>query len=126
MQEEIFAPILPVVQVDTVEEGLRYLAERPRPLSLYLFDTDAARIEDVLRRTHTGGVTINDCFLHCVAEALPFGGIGASGVGAYHGKAGFDELSHHKAVFHQARLSTRFLSMPPFGRAFERLLDFLL
>ncbi len=125
MQEEIFGPVLPIVEVGSVEEAIRFVNERPRPLALYYFDRDQARIEDLLRRTHSGGVTINDCALHVIEEHLPFGGVGPSGMGAYHGKEGFDIFSHRKAVLHQPRLNSRWLTLPPFGKRVERLLDWL-
>jgi coniferyl-aldehyde dehydrogenase len=125
MQDEIFGPILPVVEVDGVDEAIRYVNAHPRPLALYYFDHDRARIERVLQRTHSGGVTINDCMLHVAEEHLPFGGVGPSGMGAYHGREGFDTFSHRKAVFRQPRLSGRRLLLPPFGSRIERLLDWL-
>lgn len=126
MQEEIFGPILPIVEVGSTEEAMRYVAEHPRPLALYYFDTDRARIDSVITRTHSGGVTVNECMLHVAEEHLPFGGVGPSGMGAYHGKEGFDALSHRKAVLHQPRLNGRWLIHPPFGSRIDRLLDFLL
>jgi coniferyl-aldehyde dehydrogenase len=126
MQEEIFGPVLPVVPVGSVDEAVRYVNDHPRPLALYYFDRDQARIDDVLRRTHSGGVTINDCALHVAEEHLPFGGVGPSGMGAYHGKEGFDAMSHRKAVLHQARVSARFLTLPPYTERTERILDWLL
>jgi coniferyl-aldehyde dehydrogenase len=126
MQEEIFGPILPIVEVGSVDEALRYVSEHPRPLALYYFDNDRSRIEKVLQHTHSGGVTINDCMMHVAEEHLPFGGVGPSGMGAYHGKEGFDTFSHRKAVLHQARVNGRWLTAPPYGRRIERLLDWLL
>jgi coniferyl-aldehyde dehydrogenase len=125
MQEEIFGPILPVVEVDGVEAAIRYVNEHPRPLALYYFDNDGARIDRVLHSTHSGGVTINDCMLHVAEEHLPFGGVGPSGMGSYHGREGFDTFSHRKAVFRQPRLSGRRLLLPPYGSRIERLLDWL-
>jgi coniferyl-aldehyde dehydrogenase len=125
MQEEIFGPVLPVVEVGTVEEAMRYVNDRPRPLALYYFDRDQIRVDDLLRRTHSGGVTVNDCILHVAEEHLPFGGVGPSGMGAYHGKEGFDVFSHRKAVLQQARLNSRWLSLPPFGARVERLIEWL-
>ena len=126
MQEEIFGPVLPIVPVESVDAAIRYVADHPRPLALYYFDRDQARIDDLLRRTHSGGVTINDCTLHVAEEHLPFGGVGPSGMGAYHGKEGFDAMSHRKAVLHQARVSARFLTLPPYTERTERILDWLL
>lgn len=126
MQEEIFGPILPIVEVGSVEEALRYVADHPRPLALYYFDNDRKRIDTVVTHTHSGGVTVNDCMLHAAEEHLPFGGVGSSGMGAYHGKEGFDAFSHRKSVLHQPRFNGRWLTLPPFGSRVERLLDFLL
>ncbi len=104
MQEEIFGPILPLVPYDTIEQALDYVRDRPRPLALYYFDDDPARIDQVLRTTVSGGVCVNDTIMHFAQDALPFGGVGASGMGRYHGQYGFDTFSHGKGVFHQSRL----------------------
>jgi len=105
MQEELFGPILPVVAVDDVEQAIGYVNARPRPLALYYFDDDAKRVEHVLRSTTSGGVSINDTLMHFTQENLPFGGVGHSGMGRYHGHAGFETFSHLKGVFEQSRLS---------------------
>jgi acyl-CoA reductase-like NAD-dependent aldehyde dehydrogenase len=126
MREEIFGPILPVVPYATLDEALAYVNARPRPLALYYFDRDEARIGRVLAGTVAGGVTINDTILHIAQDDLPFGGVGASGMGEYHGRAGFDAFSKRKAVFRQARLNAMGLFKPPYGKRFERLVDFLL
>jgi acyl-CoA reductase-like NAD-dependent aldehyde dehydrogenase len=126
MREEIFGPILPVVPYERLDDALAYVNERPRPLALYYFDRDAPRIERVLTGTVAGGVTINDTILHIAQERLPFGGVGPSGMGRYHGREGFETFSSRKAVFRQSRLNTIGLFKPPYGRRFERLLDFLL
>jgi acyl-CoA reductase-like NAD-dependent aldehyde dehydrogenase len=126
MQDEIFGPLLPIVAVDSTDEAIAFINDRPRPLALYVFDDDRARVDDTLRRTHAGGVTVNDCLLHIAQDDLPFGGIGPSGIGAYHGREGFDTFSHLKAVFQQARLNGSALLHPPFGRRVERLLSWLL
>jgi acyl-CoA reductase-like NAD-dependent aldehyde dehydrogenase len=94
---------------------------RPRPLALYYFDNDRARIDRVLELTVSGGVTINDTIYHFAQETLPFGGIGPSGMGAYHGRDGFRTFSHGKAVFSQSRLTLMDLLAPPYGRWFRRL-----
>jgi coniferyl-aldehyde dehydrogenase len=126
MQEEIFGPVLPVVAMHDVEEAIEYVTARPRPLALYYFDRNAQRIERVLAHTISGGVTINDTILHIAQESLPFGGVGPSGMGEYHGRAGFDAFSKRKAVFRQARLNPIGLFNPPYGKRFERLVSFLL
>jgi coniferyl-aldehyde dehydrogenase len=125
MNEEIFGPILPVVPVDDMDSAARYVVARPRPLAMYVFERDGAAIEALLQRTHAGGVTVNDTLLHIATEALPFGGVGASGFGAYHGKEGFDSLSHRKAIFEQAPVNAGSLLDPPYGRRAERLADWI-
>ncbi len=126
MQEEIFGPILPIVPYDSIDEVLDQIAAGPRPLALYYFDTDPARIERVLRLTHAGGVCINDTLLHSAQDDLPFGGIGASGMGAYHGREGFLTFSHAKAVFRQRRVRFTSLFNPPYGRVIRTMLRGLL
>jgi coniferyl-aldehyde dehydrogenase len=126
MQEEIFGPVLPVVAMHDVDEAIEYVTARPRPLALYYFDRNAQRIERVLAHTISGGVTINDTILHIAQESLPFGGVGPSGMGEYHGRAGFDAFSKRKAVFRQARFNPIGLFNPPYGKRFERLVSFLL
>ncbi|MEO0619531.1 MAG: coniferyl aldehyde dehydrogenase [Pseudomonadota bacterium] len=98
MQEEIFGPILPIVPYDTLDDAIAYVNERARPLALYYFDSDAARANQVLAETHSGGACINDTLSQVVAEAVPFGGIGPSGMGHYHGPEGFLNFSKQKAV----------------------------
>jgi acyl-CoA reductase-like NAD-dependent aldehyde dehydrogenase len=97
MREEIFGPILPVVPYRGLDGALAYVNARPRPLALYYFDRDARRIDRVLTDTVAGGVTINDTILHIAQEDLPFGGVGPSGMGEYHGRAGFEAFSKRKA-----------------------------
>lgn len=119
MREEIFGPILPIVAYDSPEDAIAYVNARPRPLALYWFGRDAARRDDVLNRTHAGGVTVNDALWHLVQEHMPFGGVGDSGWGAYHGEAGFLTFTKEKPVFHQSRFNGGFLLRPPYRRAAE-------
>jgi coniferyl-aldehyde dehydrogenase len=126
MKEEIFGPLLPIVSYRTLDGAWAYINERPRPLALYLFSHDSGTIDRTLERTISGGVTVNDTLLHVVQEELPFGGVGDSGMGAYHGEQGFRTLSHAKSVFLQSRLNGSFLTRPPFGRAVDRLIRFIL
>ncbi len=126
MQEEIFGPLLPLVPYDNLDEALDFVAERPHPLSLYLFDTDKATQDKVLKRNLAGGVSINDTLYHIAQHHLPFGGIGDSGMGAYHGEAGFRTFSKMKPVFRQARLNGVGLLNPPYGKRFKRMLKLLL
>lgn len=117
MQDEIFGPILPVKGYDRVEETVDYINERPRPLGLYYFGRDAGEERQVLSRTTSGGVTVNDVVMHVAQEDLPFGGVGPSGMGAYHGEDGFRTFSHARAVFTQSRLNVAELAglRPPYG-----------
>lgn len=126
MQEEIFGPILPVVTYRTLDEALAYVNARPRPLALYYFDEDSRRVDEVVSRTHSGGVTINDCIYHLGQHNLPFGGVGASGMGQYHGFDGFQTFSKKRGVMVQRRLATTALFRPPFGARKKRLVDALL
>ncbi|MEE1655040.1 coniferyl aldehyde dehydrogenase [Microvirga sp. CF3062] len=126
MQEEIFGPILPVISYDNVESACRFINARPHPLALYLFSHDKALTERVLAGTRSGGVAINDTLLHCVQEELPFGGVGPSGMGAYHGEAGFRTFSHARSVFRQARFNGAGMTKAPYGSRMNRLLSMLL
>ena len=103
MQEEIFGPLLPVVTYRTLDEAIAYVNARPRPLALYYFDGDAGRQRQVLERTASGGVTFNDCIYHLVQHNLPFGGVGPSGMGHYHGFDGFATFSKKRGVMVQSR-----------------------
>jgi acyl-CoA reductase-like NAD-dependent aldehyde dehydrogenase len=126
MQEEIFGPLLPLVPYDTLDEALRYINARARPLALYLYADDARTIERVTRETVAGGMSINDTLMHVAAEGLPFGGVGASGMGAYHGYDGFVTFSRMKPVFEQSRVNGRALIAPPYGRVFGFLIKLML
>jgi len=98
MQEEIFGPILPVMVYDRLDEAISFINSKPNPLSLYIFSRDQAVQDRVVNGTSSGGVCINDAMVHFASDALPFGGVGESGMGAYHGKAGFDTFTHYKGV----------------------------
>lgn len=126
LQDEIFGPILPVVAYHSIDDALAYVNARPRPLALYLFCRDREVRRRVLERTTSGNVTINDTILHFAVEDLPFGGVGASGIGAYHGEEGFKTLSHAKGVFAQAGWNFAGLLRSPFGRVADLLLAYLL
>jgi acyl-CoA reductase-like NAD-dependent aldehyde dehydrogenase len=126
MQEEIFGPILPVVPYRDLDEAMAYVNARPNPLALYYFDHDLGRIDRVLEQTLSGGVTINDTLLHIAQDSLPFGGVGASGMGHYHGFEGFETFSKKKAVFFQSRVSGIGLFKPPYGKLFERMVNMLI
>lgn len=126
MQEEIFGPLLPLVPYGDLAQAIDYVNARPRPLALYYFDTDASAIATALDQTVSGGVTINDTLLHIAQDDLPFGGVGASGMGCYHGVEGFRTFSAKKGVFRQSWLSGIGLFKPPYGARFERLIRLLL
>ena len=128
MQEEIFGPILPVLSYEKIEEAIEFIQHRARPLALYLFTEKARERERILRETVSGGVAVNEVLFHCVCETLPFGGVGASGMGSYHGQAGFDTFSHLKPVFIQPRFNFNFFLVPPitpmkrlFAKIFRKL-----
>jgi acyl-CoA reductase-like NAD-dependent aldehyde dehydrogenase len=122
MREEIFGPLLPLVPYDTLDDALRYINARPRPLALYLFDEERRTIERVLHETVSGGVAVNETLLHIACEGLPFGGVGASGIGAYHGYEGFATFSKMKPVLMQTRVNARALLLPPYERRFHAIM----
>lgn len=119
-REEIFGPLLPVLDYGAFDEALDCVRQGERPLALYWFGTDPGERDRVMRETHSGGVTLNDWGWHAMNHSLPFGGIGMSGMGNYHGEEGFRELSHAKAVFAEHRWFPVELFHPPYGRAVQR------
>jgi len=125
MREEIFGPVLPIVEYGTVDEAIEHVNRGERPLALYWFGSDGANRQRVMRETVAGGVTVNDCMLHLVQERQPFGGVGESGIGSYHGEWGFRTFSKEKPIFIQSKLSAGALLRPPYGRTFERILRLL-
>jgi coniferyl-aldehyde dehydrogenase len=129
MQEEIFGPILPVVTYSSLDGALEFINLRPRPLALYYFDRNSSRISKVLEQTVSGGVTVNDCIFHFPQHGLPFGGVGPSGTGAYHGFDGFVTFSKKKGVLLQNPLVGSFLDRgfkPPYTTLSDRLIRLLL
>ena len=104
MQEEIFGPILPIIPYGNIKEALDLINQGEKPLALYLFTKNKNKVDMVLNQTSAGGVTINDTLMHITNAALPFGGVGASGIGAYHGQHTFDLFSHKKSVLHRSFL----------------------
>lgn len=117
MQDEIFGPVLPVKGYSKVDETIDYINHNPRPLGLYYFGQDGSEEDRVLSHTTSGGVTVNDVVMHVAQEDLPFGGVGPSGMGAYHGHDGFKTFSHAKAIFTQSKLNVAELAglRPPYG-----------
>ena len=126
LEREIFGPILPVVAYDSLDEVIGRINGGPRPLALYPFSYDRQRIDHLLDHVMSGGVSVNDALFHVGQHDLPFGGIGESGMGHYHGREGFETFSKLRPVFHQSRFSTVGLLAPPYGRLADRMLSFLL
>ncbi len=126
MQQEIFGPILPIVAYQTQKDFIDYIQQRPRPLALYYFGHNKEDINTVLQQTISGGVTINDTLYHIGQDALPFGGVGNSGMGHYHGLEGFNTFSKVKPIFYQSRFSTTRLLNPPYTKLTEFIIKILL
>ena len=116
MAEEIFGPVLPVIGYRDLAEALRFVNDRPRPLALYPFTRDRSALATLLDGTLSGGVAINSVLMHCIQDDLPFGGVGASGIGAYHGHDGFKRFSHARGVYAAGRVSGFGFLAPPYGR----------
>ncbi len=125
MEEEIFGPVLPVLPCDSADEAIAFINARPRPLALYWFGQDTATRDHVLANTVSGGVTVNDTLMHIAHEHLPFGGVGESGLGAYHGETGFRRFSHEKGVLLQSRWAQGQLFYPPYGPRLQRVMGMI-
>lgn len=126
MRQEIFGPVLPILPYRALEEVVGIVNSRPRPLALYLFSHRRPDVDFVLSRVRAGGVTLNDTLLHAAQDALPFGGVGESGMGAYHGEAGFRTFSHERPIFQASRFSAARLIRPPYGDRIDRILRWLI
>lgn len=128
MQDEIFGPVLPVKTYRAIGEAIDYVNSHDRPLGLYYFGEDVGEREEVLRRTVSGGVTVNDVVFHVSQDDLPFGGIGPSGMGSYHGIEGFRTFSHARSVYRQPKIDVAGLAglKPPYGKATQRALKTML
>lgn len=122
LQEELFGPILPLVPYRSLDEAIDYVNDHDRPLALYFFSYNKAEQQQILQRTHAGGVTINDTLMHIAQDDMPFGGIGPSGMGHYHGKEGFVTLSKAKAVHRKGRFNSGMFIYPPYGGAIQALI----
>ncbi|MGL5390357.1 MAG: coniferyl aldehyde dehydrogenase [Shewanella sp.] len=122
MQEEIFGPLLPIIGYESLDEALNFINKKPRPLALYIMSFDGPTQQQILSQTHSGGACINETVFHVAADDAPFGGIGPSGMGHYHGKEGFLTFSHAKTVLSRGRFNTGKLVHPPYGTAIQRLL----
>jgi coniferyl-aldehyde dehydrogenase len=126
MQEEIFGPLLPIVCYQTLEDAIDYVNKHPKPLALYYFDFDKARCDHLLSSTQSGGVTVNDVLCHISQDELPFGGVGPSGMGSYHGIDGFNAFSKRKGIFFQSTLNAVAWMKPPFKKRVDWLIKFLI
>ncbi len=126
LQEEIFGPLLPIKTYKTLDEVIAYVNGKDRPLGFYVFTNDKATEDKLLYSTISGGVSINNCMLHVAQHDMPFGGVGASGMGHYHGHEGFLEFSKLRPVFTNPRLSLLHLFYPPYTKMHRRVLGFLI
>jgi coniferyl-aldehyde dehydrogenase len=125
MEEEIFGPILPIVPYDTIEDAIAFVRSRPRPLALYIFTHEAGVEAQILQQTISGNVTINGTLLHIAQNDLPFGGVGPSGIGAYHGREGFRRFSHQRGIAKVRIFNPARLALPPYGRLANLLARFM-
>ena len=124
-QREIFGPILPIIEYTQLEEAIQYINDRPRPLAIYPFSNDNTTIQTLLDRVMSGGVSVNDALFHVGQTDLPFGGVGESGMGHYHGHEGFNTFSKLRPVFYQAPFSAVKFLWPPYGKFATKYLNFL-
>ncbi|WP_419811669.1 coniferyl aldehyde dehydrogenase [Bacterioplanoides sp.] len=122
MQEELFGPIIPVLSYNSIDEAVNYVNSKSRPLALYYFDWNTQRSDDILGRTHSGGVCLNDTMSHVMADDIPFGGIGASGIGHYHGHEGFLNFSKAKGVVRKGKLDVAAFVAPPWDNTMFKML----
>jgi aldehyde dehydrogenase (NAD+) len=128
MTDEIFGPLLPIVPFDDVQEAVQFINRREKPLALYIFSEDSKFCNTIIRNTSSGGVTVNDTLMHAAVDSLPFGGVGGSGMGAYHGKNGFDTFSHKKSVMRR-KLALEFtngIRYPPYTEQKKRWITLLM
>ena len=126
MQEEMFGPVLPIKTYRSFDDTIDYINSHPRPLAAYYFGTDATEENDFLKRTTSGGACVNDVMFHMLQKDLPFGGVGPSGMGAYHGIEGFKTFSHAKSVYKQTlsfNVSKLGGFLPPYGDATEKAIN---
>jgi coniferyl-aldehyde dehydrogenase len=121
LQEEIFGPILPVLAYGQIGDALEYVNRKPRPLALYLFSYNGALQRLVAERTHSGGLSINDTMTHAGVDDIPFGGIGESGIGQYHGRDGFITFSKAKGTFSKGRFNGGRMVYAPYGGFLQRM-----
>lgn len=125
LKEEIFGPILPILSIQSRDDAVAHINAGERPLALYWYGEDREARDKVLQKTVSGGVTVNDALWHVAQENLPFGGVGKSGIGAYHGEAGFETFSHMKPVFYQSKFSSGGMLRPPYTEKTDKILSFV-
>jgi len=125
MKSEIFGPILPMIDFEKIDNVIEYINNNPKPLALYVFSTNKAFIDNILAKTSSGGVTVNDTILHFTNLFLPFGGVGTSGMGRYHGKYGFQAFSHEKGVLRQVNWMDQPIRYAPFNASYMKILKFV-
>lgn len=130
MQDEIFGPILPIVEYEDIREAIDFIKQRPKPLALYIFSKNDLKVQRILHETSAGGVTINDTLMHIANAELPFGGVGDSGIGNYHGRHSFNTFSHQKAVLHRSFLVEEPVRYAPYNKVsrkwLKRIMDWTL
>jgi len=122
-QDEIFGPLMIVVPYKNLDDAIDYVNERPRPLALYYFDWDQGNCDRVLKNTHSGGVCLNDTISHVGVDDIPFGGVGDSGMGAYHGPEGFLTFSQAKGIYKKGKFNATKFILPPYGRGMHKIID---
>jgi len=115
MSEEIFGPILPILEYSDINQVIDYINSKPKPLALYVFSNSSDFSDKIIEKTSSGGVSVNDTLLHCTLPDLPFGGVGSSGVGQYHGRFGFEAFSHAKAVLKKSIYGDAPMRYPPYS-----------
>jgi acyl-CoA reductase-like NAD-dependent aldehyde dehydrogenase len=115
MQDEVFGPILPVLEIDSVDAVVDWVNERPEPLGLYVFSEDESVVEQILERTSSGDACVNDCSVHPLVQQLPFGGVGNSGMGKYHGHWGFEAFTNARGVLYHSALLDPGVKYPPYS-----------
>jgi aldehyde dehydrogenase (NAD+) len=125
MQEELFGPVMPIITYSDINQCVEFVRDRPKPLGLYVFTNNNAVSETMLRRTSSGGAIVNDVVVHLSNPELPFGGVGDSGMGSYHGQRSFDCFSHHKAVLRRTPMFDAPQRYPPFTEFNQQFLEFL-
>ena len=126
MQEEIFGPVLPIMPYDNLDDAIAYVNQGDHPLALYFFGFDKQQQQKILDHTHSGGVVFNESMFHVAVDDLPFGGVGASGMGHYHGKEGFLTFSKPKAVLYKPKFNGMTLLYPPYGKWVDKILSLLI